>query len=726
MTTTPTPQTHGWAVADDDPFVTPEQLPDGVDPTILSRFGDPWWNLSPLNPQGHSPACCIHWDRFPEALRPAMRRAAWAAINFPTPQELLEGKGGRRVKWPSPSTLHKYVSGWARFSDWLTARGISELQQVNEDDLEDYAYHIAQLARSGHGVNELMTISLLWGLAPHLPDYDRLIRPPWEGDGTIRDYLPALNREDDTTKAIHPAVMSPLLIWSLRFIQDFAEDILTGWQEYQRIEKQIRIQTKPDGFQRAVDLINSYLAEDRPLPGHTTYGRLFTAQRYLAGMAQATPIQIKNAIVKARREGAVAALGQEAPLEVSIRGRIHEQPWRSHIDYYQAPTLVRRLATAAMIVILYLSGMRAAECLLLEVGCCPEPEASNDAGPVRYKIYGNVIKGVRDHNGRSIPGGKPRDLPWAVIPPVVDAIRILERLTGSRWLFPLKTKWNKQIARGERKRKGELLTAEGANVRIQDFIAEVNQLADQLGLAAERIPDDPDGRIVVSRFRNTVAWHIARLPGGRIALAIQYGHLRASGVTDGYSSQARRGLRRILNVETARAMADYLDDVAERLNDGEGVSGPAALRMIKAARDAKIRFEGMFLSPRDADDLLEEPQFHVYDNPEAFLTCNHDPAKALCHPERTGRAPRDLPPAIDRCDPACANIARTDTHIEALQREVAQLEAEIADPLTPVPLRERLKQRVGTLRAIVARHHRTRMVAASPDRIEENKREPER
>ncbi|MFI7708273.1 hypothetical protein [Nonomuraea sp. NPDC049480] len=386
--------------------------------------------------------------------------------------------------------------------------------------------------------------------------------------------------------------------------------------------------------------------------------------------------------------------------------------------------LVRRLATAAMIVIFYLSGMRIAECLELQVGCCPDPGDSG-SGPIRYKIYGNTFKGARDAGGQTIPGGTPRALPWAVIPPVVSAIRILERLAEGRWLFPARTAWHP--GRSERRfRTGGLLTAREANVRIADFISGVNQLGDDLDLAAERVPDDPDGNIVVGRFRRTIAWHIARLPAGRIALATQYGHLRASGITDGYSSRARQGLRRVLDIETVRAMADYLDGLAERLAGGEGVSGPAAHRMIKAARDASVRFESMFLTPKQAEALLDEPQFHVYDNPEAFLTCNNDPSKALCHPERAGRAKRNLPPSIDRCDPACANIARTDTHVAALQQEIARLEAEIADRLTPTPLRERLKQRVGALNAIVDRHQQMRIVTVSREDTRKGAREPDR
>jgi len=78
-------------------------------------------------------------------------------------------------------------------------------------------------------------------------------------------------------------------------------------------------------------------------------------------------------------------------------------------------------------------------------------------------------------------------------------------------------------------------------------------------------------------------------------------------------------------------MAGYLQHVNERLDAGDAVCGPAAARLINAARDAATRYEGMFLSPRQARALLADPGLQVHDNPRAFLACNYDPAKALCH-----------------------------------------------------------------------------------------------
>lgn len=95
---------------------------------------------------------------------------------------------------------------------------------------------------------------------------------------------------------------------------------------------------------------------------------------------------------------------------------------------------------------------------------------------------------------------------------------------------------------------------------------------------------------------------------------------------------ARHGLRAVLDIETARAMADYLNQLRDRLEHGEAVSGPAARRLLRAASAGGTRFEGMFLSPRQVRVLLTDPALQVHDNPRAFLACNYDPTRALCHP----------------------------------------------------------------------------------------------
>jgi hypothetical protein len=74
--------------------------------------------------------------------------------------------------------------------------------------------------------------------------------------------------------------------------------------------------------------------------------------------------------------------------------------------------------------------------------------------------------------------------------------------------------------------RGRGITPETAAARIERFILFANELTREHGRDHEFVPPDPAGSIVLSRFRQTVGWFINRLPGGRVALSIQYGHLQ--------------------------------------------------------------------------------------------------------------------------------------------------------------------------------------------------------
>ncbi|MFE9796563.1 hypothetical protein ACFYRL_33075 [Streptomyces goshikiensis] len=80
----------------------------------------------------------------------------------------------------------------------------------------------------------------------------------------------------------------------------------------------------------------------------------------------------------------------------------------------------------------------------------------------------------------------------------------------------------------------------------------------------------------MARFRRTLAWHIARRPGGLVALAIPYGRLRTA-VSTGYAARGREGIHELLDIETARATADTpLTTLHDDLAAGAGTSGPTA------------------------------------------------------------------------------------------------------------------------------------------------------
>jgi hypothetical protein len=65
------------------------------------------------------------------------------------------------------------------------------------------------------------------------------------------------------------------------------------------------------------------------------------------------------------------------------------------------------------------------------------------------------------------------------------------------------------------------------------------------------------------------------------------------------------------------------------------------------------------------------------------MTCVYDPVKAMCQRDKPDDVRRT--PDLSNCHPACQNIARTDRDVDQVRRQAAQLEALVADPLSPEP-----------------------------------------
>jgi hypothetical protein len=502
---------RAWHVPPGAPFAGPDRVPDGTSSVGLSRYGDGTWDLSPLSRRQHEPARQINWDLFPVAMRASFKRAGWALVNLPTPDTLLERSATCRARQPGTATIASTAEHWRRYAAWLAGRGITRLADVEAACHGEWAAHVARLPVAGRTRGQsLNAVSVLWGMAPHLSADDRVPMPPWEAEG-LRQYLPPdEGRNENGTAPVHPAVMSPLLTWALRFTEDFAADILAALAEHERLRSRIAARHNPDAALRLAALLDEHARTGTPLPGEMVKGRTCAAVSYLAGTTGASITQAGNAL---RRAGLPA--GSTAPLGTPVTGQLRGKPWTGPISYHQAPALALRLSAACLIVVAYLSGLRPAEILHLRPGSCPAP-ADDGTGPVRYRLHGVKFKAARNDDGTPAPDGQARQ--WTVIPPVHTAIGILEQLTATSHLFPLRPNWlngaprpprrpepSPASSRGRRRRTGQVITTRAANARIAEFVTWVNACAREHGLDSETIPDDPDGPVTLSRFRRILS-----------------------------------------------------------------------------------------------------------------------------------------------------------------------------------------------------------------------------
>ncbi|MGT2530691.1 hypothetical protein ACU4GG_29170 [Streptomyces nojiriensis] len=379
-----------------------------------------------------------------------------------------------------------------------------------------------------------------------------------------------------------------------------------------------------------------------------------------------------------------------------VTGRISGKPWREAVDYGEVTELKRHLGTACFIVIAYLTGMRPGEVLGMRAGCCPDPEPDEEGNVGRHLIRSFEYKGATDEHGHYLSAGAVRDLPWLAITPVVNAIRILERQVPEGELL-----FDHHVHDVSRRRTSSgSLKAQGLRDRIEDFIAWANIEAGRQGLQGEVIAADPYGDVGTARFRRSLAWHIARRPGGLVALAIQYGHMRTL-VSEGYAARSRAGIHDLLDIETVRTVADTVTDLQESLEAGEGISGPAARRAIKAAATAP-RFAGITLTATTARRLIANEDAMIFDNPQALLLCHYKRDLALCH--RDGI--KDTP-SLDHCVPGCGNAVRTDQHARQLRDRADVLEKRSIH--TPKPVGDRLRASASKFRSFANDHDQARI-----------------
>lgn len=679
----------------------------GTDMEKLSRFGKDRWTMTPGLFEEHASAVCIDFSQTPEPLRHPVKLLTWLMVNYEGPFHAAFRSSRARPAIRSVVAVARFLKV---FADWLHAHGITALGQVTDHHLTEYAIDVKN-APVSHNQREDMLSAVLWAwmLRDLMPDDQRLPQPPpWEGE-RIADILGQTRQDhENRTPRIHPDTMIALLAWCLRFVEEFADDIIAAFDEYRSLSNRWPA-TAPGTKRRPrntlpalVDaLLEDYRTRGLPLPGRRhPNGQLIVNTYHLS---------LRVGAQLSQRLGQVAAdsglpIADDTYLHASLRAELDGQPWLpTPITYDQAPTLARHLSTAAAVLIGYLSGQRPGEMLNLERGCI-----RHDPGTGLILLRGKHYKNVRDTAGAKLPQGEVRADPWVVTAPVAAAVAVLERLHDARLLFPNTLLVNgRSRAASLHERVGRARGDSLVNEDIGKLIAWINAYCAARG-RQDTIPGDPNHpSIYLGRLRRTLAWFIVRRPRGLIAAAIQYGHARVK-MTLGYSGTYASGFPDDLVFEEWLARLEGLSLAHERLQSGEHVSGPAADAYRERVHDS-ARFAGRVVrTAREAATMLANPELQIF--PGRGMTCVLDPARAACRLGGDERGTRRTPD-IDDCRPSCANIARTDRDIAALRDQAEHLQTLVDDPLAPRIRHAREQHELDRLRRIIAAHNPTEPLA---------------
>ncbi|MET8248712.1 hypothetical protein ABZV31_32600 [Streptomyces sp. NPDC005202] len=266
---------------------------------------------------------------------------------------------------------------------------------------------------------------------------------------------------------------------------------------------------------------------------------------------------------------------------------------------------------------------------------------------------------------------------WIIGAPAARAVRVLERLQPADTDLLLHSL-------GPHPKPGAM-TLRTSNELINQVITWINNYCRAYDLT-DAIPDvnGSPWKLTTRQFRRTLAWYIARRPGGVIAGAVQYRHLSIH-MFEGYAGTSDSAFRAEVEAEQALARGEHL--LALATDHQHHLQGPAAAEAAARLGDfhRRTHFTGAVVTdPHRLRRVLTTHDPEVY--PGTYVTCVFNPDKALCRPKIAPRGQRPRPVALD-CRPLdCHNVALTPDNASALAAEADRLDDQIRSRPTLPPL----------------------------------------
>jgi len=513
-------------IPDSAPVLAKRPLQAGQKLAGTSRFGDDVWVLTPAIHQQHLRRMILDFRTLPERFRPVAKELFYLLLTGDVPPDCASIK--------DIVTIRHNFSRVKYFLDWVEQRQVAALAALTPADFEAFERRLTGEPTSPSTLFARRRAARLFWFCRARLTADRLAFDPatlLEEDATAGgEVSSARGREENATDRIPEPVHAPLLVWALRWVDDFADDVLRAYSEWATLHpytKRNRIRRGRPVVrgvpERLAAVLGRYRAEGRRLPGHEGAVNL----SHLAREVQCSDRQLRVPRYWQRIQGAARELGidDHSYLRTTIGGRLDGEPWLQRIAYEDLGVLVRLLQAACYVVVAYLSGMRDSEVKHLRRGCLSVWR--DDVGRVvRRRVTSQAFKGEHDPAGVTAT--------WIVTAPVERAIEVLEALQPPSQpnLFALpptsRAYWND--------RASTVRTTSTTNRDLAAFARWINDYCIARG-RADSISHvhGQEWRLSTRQFRRTLAWFIARQPGGVIAGAMQYRHLRVQ-MFEGYAN----------------------------------------------------------------------------------------------------------------------------------------------------------------------------------------------
>ncbi|MEU0164068.1 hypothetical protein ABZ214_01095 [Streptomyces iakyrus] len=271
MTATPAP---ARALPGPDTPVIPAHRIAGSYTGPIARYAAPAWPLMPMNANPGVTHSTIHWPTFPATFREEMRLAAWTLINGELPAVFLRERHPTWRSRQAPKALCQTIGTWCRLAVWLTDQGITTLNNCTTQVLSEYGRHLRDSGAARITLHSVLSsLTRLWVFDQLSGRPSGIGRPPWETEG-VDDYLPpATPGGENAAEAIAEQTMGPLLVWAIRTVEEFSDDILAAWTERNRLHAQAAGNTATPASRAALRAFRPHRRPPTADSDHTVAGQ---------------------------------------------------------------------------------------------------------------------------------------------------------------------------------------------------------------------------------------------------------------------------------------------------------------------------------------------------------------------------------------------------------------------------------------------------------------------
>jgi len=607
-------------------------------------FADDRWDLREIvADQDHADPSVILWNRVPVSFRTSLKQAAFDFLHAGSPLWFVSAHGHATEQFTSAFGVYRTVLDWRSFAAHLEARGAQSFADCTPQDYETWASStvLDQGLSRTRVKSALFGVSRLWAtLQTTARDAKEMPPPPWYGMEALAEHLPPERRSgENLTPVIPEDTMALLLSEALRFVDDFADSIIEARVEYKELYGTIltRLQVPQGSTGAQCEVIRGYFENMKRAGKDIPHHNGSVARTAIAAQLGVNPRFFSDALRRRPDLKAYGSASHEKAILPGARSRPLAFPgWEAGIPMDAVEEAFAFLGVSIFIVISYLTGMRPSEVLNLQRGCLQ----ASSVNPSHKVLRGSASKSRHGHSHQE---------EWLAITPVVHAVNVLERMSSSKTLFAQ--------------------SAVGATTRSTcsktDRPLLTKTMTDRLAWFCRRIEDNTNTSMkldhqqypTIRMFRRTVAWYIARRPGGLVALAFQYKHLRTL-TSAGYAARRKDGFPQLVAIETMRYATEFLSKLA---TNPERVSGPSADKLLANVDEFRAEFLGTFLTDQQLGELARSGRFPVYVNDDLHLACHFDPKKAAC----VLRQAKPETPRIHECVDTCSNAVRTDSLMSA-------------------------------------------------------------